>query len=86
MTTTTIVLFLAFLAFGACFGLATFTHRHLFSEGPSRQGHSGDDTLAQRVIWVLVCSGLWPLMALTGLVSLWRLRRVRVQARRDIDD
>ena len=86
MTTTTIVLFLAFLAFGAGFGLATFSRRHLFSEGPSRQGHSGDDTLAQRVIWVLVCSGLWPLMALTGLVSLWRLRRVRVQARRDIDD
>ncbi len=85
MTTTTIVLFLAFLAFGACFGLATFSHRHLFSEGPSRKGHSGDDTLAQRVIWVLVCSGLWPLMALTGLVSLWRLRRVRVQARRDTD-
>ena len=84
-TTTTIVLFLAFLAFGACFGLATFSRRHLFSEGPSRasQGGDADDTLVQRVIWVLVCSGLWPLMALTGLVSLWRLRRVRVQAQRD---
>lgn len=87
MTTTTIVLFLAFLAFGACFGLATFSHRHLFSEGPSRAAKGGDedDTLMQRVIWVLSCSALWPLMMLTGAVSLWRLRRVRVQQRRDAD-
>jgi hypothetical protein len=83
--TTTIALFLAFLAFGACFGLATFSRRHLFSEGPSRKAQAGDndDTLPQRVIWMLCCSGLWPLMVLTGAVSLWRLRRARVQARRD---
>jgi hypothetical protein len=87
VTTTTIVLFLAFLAFGACFGLATFSHRHLFSEGPSRAAKRGDedDTLMQRVIWVLSCSALWPLMMLTGAVSLWRLRRVRVRERRDTD-
>lgn len=81
--TTAIVLY---FAFGACFGLATLSRRHLFSEGPSRpsrDGRAGDDTLAQRVLWVLVCSGLWPLMALTGGVSLWRLRRARVQAQRD---
>jgi hypothetical protein len=85
VTTTTIVLFLAFAAFGACFGLATFSRRHLFSEGPSRaaQGGDEDDTPAQRLIWVLSCSALWPLMLLTGAVSLWRLRRVRVQQRRD---
>jgi hypothetical protein len=80
--TTTIVLF---LAFGACFGLATFSHRHLFSEGPSRKGHAGDedDTPMQRVIWVLSCSTLWPLMVLTGTLGLWRQRRVRVRDRRD---
>lgn len=85
--TTTIVLFLAFLAFGACFGLATFSHRHLFSEGPSRaaQGNDDGDTLLQRVIWVLSCSALWPLMVLTGLLSLWRLRGVRMRQRRDAD-
>jgi hypothetical protein len=85
--TTTIVLFTAFLAFGACFGVATFSRRHLFSEGPSRKAKRGDedDTLMQRVIWVLSCSTLWPLMVLTGVVSLWRLRRVRVQQRRDVD-
>jgi hypothetical protein len=26
---------------------------------------------------------LWPLMAVTGVLSLWRLRRVRVRDRRD---
>jgi hypothetical protein len=87
VTTTTIVVFLAFLAFGACFGLATFSRRHLFSEGPSRAGKGGDedDTLTQRVIWVLSCSALWPLMLLTGAVSLWRLRGARVRQRRDAD-
>jgi hypothetical protein len=86
--TTTIVFFIAFLIFGACFGLATFSHRHLFSEGPSRaaQGGDEDDTLMQRVIWVASCSALWPLMLLTGALSLWRLRKVRVQQRRDADD
>jgi hypothetical protein len=81
-TTTTIVLF---LTFGACFGLATFANRHLFSEGPSRKGASGDaeDTLAQRVIWVLSCSTLWPLLAVTGALGWWRQRRVRVRDRRD---
>jgi hypothetical protein len=70
-----------FLVCGACFGLATFSNRHLFSEGPSRRGRAGDvdDTLAQRVIWVASCSTLWPLMALMGLLSLWRLRRAPVK-------
>jgi hypothetical protein len=83
--TTTIVLF---LAFGVCFGLATFSHRHLFSEGASRPGQVGDDddTLTQRVIWVASCSALWPLFSVTGVLSAWRLRRVRVRARRVRDD
>jgi hypothetical protein len=86
-TTTTIVLFLAFLAVGAGFGLATFSHRHLFSEGPSRaaQGSDEGDTRVQRVIWVSSCSALWPLMVLTGLLSLWRLRGVRLRQRRDAE-
>ncbi len=87
MTTTTIVLFLAFLAIGVCFGLATFSRRHLFSEGPSRAAPGGDDddTLVQHVIWVLTCSALWPLMLLTGAVALWRLRAARVRQRRDTE-
>jgi thiosulfate reductase cytochrome b subunit len=85
--TTTTVLLIAFAAFGACFGLATFSRRHLFSEGPSRASKRGDedDTPMQRVIWTLTCSALWPLMVLTGVVSLWRLRRARLQQRREAD-
>jgi hypothetical protein len=30
---------------------------------------------------VLSCSALWPLMAVTGALGLWRLRRVRVRER-----
>lgn len=88
MSTTTIVLFIAFLAFGACFGVATFSRRHLFSEGPSRARNDGDDddTRAQRLIWIATCSALWPLMVLTGVLSLWRMRRLRrVQQQRDAD-
>ena len=86
--TTTIFLFLTFLAIGACFGWATFSRRHLFSEGPSRtpRADDADDTPGQRLIWVLSCSALWPLMLLTGALSLWRLRRVRLRAQRDDAD
>ena len=76
--TTPIVLF---LLFGACFGLATFSNRHLFSEGPARhdeQGTGGD--WKERVIWALICTCLWPLMALTGLYSGWILWRRRARA------
>jgi hypothetical protein len=77
--TTTIVLF---LAFGVCFGLATFSHRHLFSEGSSRA--DDDDSIAQRLIWVASCSALWPLLAVTGVLTALRLRRVRARRiRRD---
>lgn len=74
---------LVFIVLGVCFGLATMTHRHLFSEGVTRD----DDDAArsgwqQRLVWVLLCSLLWPLMALTGLHSLWLLARRRARAAR----
>lgn len=73
--TTPIVLF---LTFGFCFGLLTYPKRHLFSEGPSRK--NGDvDTPQGRLMWALICSCLWPLMALTGLYSAWRLMHVRAK-------
>jgi hypothetical protein len=80
MTTTTIVLF---LVFGACFGLASFSNRHLFSEGSTRRGQAADDTWGARLLWLLICSALWPILALTGMVSMWRRRRVRAA---DSDD
>ena len=65
-----------FLLFGAAFGWATASRRHLFSEGPSRRPDAAErDALAGRVTWVLICTCLWPLMALTGLYSAWRLSR-----------
>ncbi len=69
----------AFLVFGACFGWATFSRRHLFSEGVTREAEGG---WGARVVWVLLCSGLWPLMALTGLHSAWMLARRRAAAAR----
>lgn len=72
-----------FLVFGACFGLATYSHRHLFSEGSTRPAEPGSDSLAGRLMWALVCTFLWPLMALTGMLSAWRLSRVPARMRRD---
>jgi len=72
-----------FLVFGALFGLATYSPRHLFSEGPTRwpqKGSSGPGD--RRLMWVLICTALWPLMALTGMYSLWRLARAPRQPRR----
>lgn len=74
------IVFLAFFGFGACFGLASWSHRHLFSEGHTRPGTPGsDDGPAARLLWVLSCSALWPLMLLSGLYSAGH--RVRVRAR-----
>ena len=72
-----------YLAFGACFGLATFTHRHLFSEGPTTRVESDPGDVANgRAMWMLICTFLWPVMALTGVHSLWLLSRRRAAARR----
>ncbi len=79
--TTPIVLF---LVFGACFGLATYSNRHLFSEGPRRRADEGErDPLDGRLMWVAICTCLWPLLAMTGVYGFWRQSQARVQARRD---
>ena len=60
-----------FLLLGTCFGLCTFSHRHLFSEGPKKVEESTEDNnLGRRVIWMIICTFLWPIMVLTGLNSL----------------
>lgn len=59
-----------FLLFGAVFGLATYSHQHLFSEGPHQADTpEGGSTLASRALWAMVCTFLWPIMLLTGLNS-----------------
>ena len=70
-----------FFVFGAVFGLATYSKRHLFSEGPTvRAADAAGLELGGRLVWALVSSCLWPILVLTGLYSLRRLalRRVAV--------
>ncbi len=67
-----------FLAFGAFFGLATFSHRHLFSEGPHQPGvRNSKSALA---FWVLVCTFLWPIMVVSGLNTAYVLARRKARA------
>ncbi len=68
----------AFLVVGAAFGLVTGGHQHIFSEGVTHRDRQGS-----RLLWVLICSFLWPLMALTGLHSWWRLARARARSRHE---
>ena len=49
-----------FLAFGVLFGLATYSNRHLFSEGSTRRGAGRGDPLDGRLAWVAGCALLWP--------------------------
>ena len=74
-----------FIAFGVLFGLATYSNRHLFSEGSTRRGAGRDDPLDGRLAWVAGCALLWPLLALTGLYGAWYRSRVRPVARASSD-
>ena len=70
-----------FLALGAAFGLATFTRRHLFSEGPRQADASSQAaSLGERAMWVLVCAFLWPIMVLTGVNTALILAKRRRRA------
>jgi hypothetical protein len=70
----------AFLAFGCLFGLATFNHRHLFSEGPhgpeARASISSKGALA---FWVAMSTLLWPILVVSGLNTAWVLAKRRAR-------
>lgn len=72
-----------FLAFGCLFGLATFSNRHLFSEGP-HQAQSAESSFARRemALWVSVCIFLWPIMVVSGLNTAWVLARRKARSDR----
>ena len=72
-----------YLFFGACFGFATYSQRHLFSEGP-RKALNSDQTsfLEGRVFWVMVCTCLWPIMVITGINTAWVLFKRKKQAQK----
>ena len=60
-----------FLLSGTIFGLVTYSHRHLFSEGPKKIEESTEaGNVVGRILWMLICTFLWPILILTGLNSL----------------
>jgi hypothetical protein len=79
---------IGFIAFGVLFGLLTSGNRHLFGEGPSRREDADPNNGPQgMVLWVMICSMLWPILAFTGAYGAWRRaqadRAERIAARRD---
>ena len=63
-----------FLFLGMCFGFASYTNRHLFSEGPQKADNANQNSLLEsRVFWVMVCMWLWPIMVITGINTAWIL-------------
>ena len=63
-----------FLIFGAFFGFATYSKRHLFSEGPQKAKDSEQTpTLKGRIYWIILCTLLWPIMVITGINTAWIL-------------
>ncbi len=72
---------MAFLAFGCFFGLATFTHRHLFSEGP--HGAEVVASISNKgawAFWVAMSTLLWPILVVSGLNTAWVLAKRRARA------
>ncbi|MEY3665440.1 MAG: hypothetical protein RLZZ153_1622 [Pseudomonadota bacterium] len=67
-----------FLLIGTCFGLLSFSNRHLFSEGPSQAPAAGTGSRwSGWLFWLALCTLLWPIMLLTGLNTLWVLAKRR---------
>jgi hypothetical protein len=67
-----------FLLIGTCFGLLSFSNRHLFSEGPSHAPAAGTGSRwSGWLFWLALCTLLWPIMLLTGLNTIWVLAKRR---------
>ena len=81
MTDTTFISI--YILFGACFGLLSFSQRHLFSEGPHKPKSSEDNPFFERrIFWVLLCAMLWPIMTLTRIHTAWLLHKRRKLAQK----
>lgn len=70
---------IAFFVFGVLFGLVTFPVRHHCSEGSIRPSTQAGWQMVDRLKWAVMCSALWPLLALSGGMSWLRLARVRAR-------
>jgi hypothetical protein len=62
-----------FLAAGFVFGLLTHSRRHLFGEGPPAPVADRQDGLSSLLVWVAICTFLWPIQVVGGLHGLWRV-------------
>lgn len=77
----------SFLVFGVLFGLATYSNRHLFSEGSTTRADPGErGPMDGRVTWVAISCFLWPILMLTGIYSLLRRSRARARVVREQSD
>ena len=82
MTNAYVFIFL-FLIFGASFGFATYSKRHLFSEGPQKtKGSDQTSTLKGRIFWIMLCTLLWPIMVITGINTAWILFKRKRQSQK----
>ena len=72
-----------YLFLGICFGFATFSNRHLFSEGPDKENKSEQASVLEgRTFWIMICTWLWPIMVFTRIntaVILAKRKRLAAQ-------
>jgi hypothetical protein len=72
-----------YLFAGVCFGLVTFAHRHLFSEGPTKADSAdASSVLEGRAFWVLIATWLWPILVLTGINTAFILAKRQKQLKK----
>ena len=72
-----------YLIFGTFFGFATYSKRHLFSEGPQKAGSPDQpSSLKGRIFWIMLCTLLWPIMGITGINTAWILFKRKQQTRK----
>jgi hypothetical protein len=81
MTPTIAPYVVLYAVLGVAFGVATYAQRHFFSEGGARPPARGG-VLEGRIVWCVVCSGLWPLFVVTGAWNLVRLSQARARRSR----
>jgi len=74
-----------FILFGTCFGFATYSQRHLFSEGPHKAKSSEEIPFFEsRFFWVPLCALLWPIMLVTRIHTAWLLHKRRKLAQKAV--
>jgi len=72
-----------YLFAGVCFGLVTYSHRHLFSEGPTKSNNAdARSVLEGHAFWVLIATWLWPILVITGINTAFILAKRQKQLKK----